>query len=375
MDLSKAFDTLNHELLIAKRHAYRFGRESLMLLLSYFSNRWQRTKINTSFSSWTELLQGVPQGSVLGPLLFNIYLNDLFFYLDCNVCNFADDTTSFVCNENLDFVLGELEQNSNIAIDWFLSNYMKMNSDQCYLLVVGHEFEQIWAKIGTDLIWESNSVKLLGITIDNHLKFDKHISLLCAKATRKLSALARISYYLTFHQKRTLIKGFFESQFRYCSLTWMSHSRKSNNKINLLHERALRMIYNDQISSFQELLDKDNSFTVHHFNIKSLSLAIEMFKAINNIVAAIIGNLFTTYHSYNLRSKSKFVVPSVHTVHNGQNYMQYHGPLFWNMIPGYIKDSETLDIFKDKIRKWKPINCPCCLCKKYISNLGFINQI
>ena len=117
MDLSKAFDTLNHELLIAKLHAYGFGRESLMLLLSYLSNRWQRTKINTSFSSWTELLQGVPQGSVIGPLLFNIYFNDLFFFLDCNVCNFADDPTPFVCNENLDFVLGELERNSNITID------------------------------------------------------------------------------------------------------------------------------------------------------------------------------------------------------------------------------------------------------------------
>ena len=153
----------------------------------------------------------------------------------------------------------------------------------------------------------------------------------------------------------------------------MFHSRKSNNKINLLHERALRIIYNDQISPFQELLVKDNSFTVHHFKIQSL--AIEMFKVINNIAATIIGDLFTTYHSYSLCSKSKFVVPCARTVHNGQNSIQYYGPLIWNMIPGYIKDSETLDIFKGKIRKWKPINCPCRLCKKYISNLGFINQI
>ena len=129
MDHSKAFGTLNHELLIAKLHAYGFGKESLMLLLSYLWNRWQRTKIDTSLSSWTELLQSVPQGSVLGPLLFNIYLNDLFFFLDCNVCNFADDTTPFICNKILDFVLNELERTSNIAIDWLENNYMKMKSD------------------------------------------------------------------------------------------------------------------------------------------------------------------------------------------------------------------------------------------------------
>ena len=85
------------------------------------------------------------------------------------------------------------------------------------------------------------------------------------------------------------------------------------------------------------------------FNIQPL--VIEMFKVINNIAATIIEDLLTTYHSYNLRSKSKFVVPSVRTVHNGQNSIQYDGSLIWNMIVGYIKDSEILGIFKGKIRK------------------------
>ena len=97
MDLSKAFDTINHELLIAKLHAYGFHKNALKLIFSYIPDRWQRTKINLSFSSWSELLQGVPQGSVLGSILFNIYLNDLFYFLHSDICNFADDTTPFVC--------------------------------------------------------------------------------------------------------------------------------------------------------------------------------------------------------------------------------------------------------------------------------------
>ena len=96
MGLSKAFDTIDHELLVAKLHTYGFNKKSLELILDYFSNRWQRTKTCDSFSSWAELLQGVPQGSILGLLLFNIYINDLFYLTELTgACNFADDTTFF----------------------------------------------------------------------------------------------------------------------------------------------------------------------------------------------------------------------------------------------------------------------------------------
>ena len=233
MDLSKAFDCLNHELLIAKLEAYGFSRSALKLVYDYLSNRKQRVKINGSFSSWQESIKGVPQGSVLGPLLFNVFINDLFFLVEeTDICNYADDTTIYVCGHEPEHIVSSLETDAQKLSKWFLDNSMKLNPDKFHLLIFGEKNTDVSVHIGATTITESVEEKLLGVTLDKKLDFKNHVNTLCKKAGQKLHALARISNYVDVEKLRVMMNAFVVSQFSYCPLVWMFHDRSVNKKIN-----------------------------------------------------------------------------------------------------------------------------------------------
>ena len=138
MDLSKAFDTINHSLLLAKLEAYGFSMTSLKLMQSYLCNRFQRTSVNASFSDWKEIETGVPQGSILGSLLFNIFLNDIFYFINNgNLCNYADDNTLYSIGKSLNMVKENLKINFLIMQKWFYENHMVLNPGKCHYLVLG----------------------------------------------------------------------------------------------------------------------------------------------------------------------------------------------------------------------------------------------
>ena len=130
------------------------------------------------------------------------------------------------------------------------------------------------AYFGGALVESSSTEKLLELQVDSDLTFDEHISSICNKVAKKINVLSRLVNYMSLDKRRMVMKAFIESQFNYCPLIWMFHSRTLNNKINRLHERALRIVYSDYKSSFCELLEKDKSFSIHHKNIQSLDIEI-----------------------------------------------------------------------------------------------------
>ena len=176
---------------------------------------------------------------------------------------------------------------------------------------------------------------------------------------------------MTTDKLRILMKAFIESQFGYCPLIWMFHSRKLNNVINRIHERALRIVYKDHNSTFQELLNKDDSVSIHHRNLQKL--VIEMYKVKNNLSHSIMNNIFEKRHNpYNLRNDCTWASSNIHTVYNGTETISFRGPKTWLLLPDNIKESKSLYDFKTKVKKWKPEGCTCRLCKIFIPDLGFL---
>ena len=167
---------------------------------------------------------------------------------------------------------------------------------------------------------------------------------MCKKASQKLYALARIAPFMDLKQRRNIIKAFVESQFAYCPLIWMFHRRGLNNKINRIHERALRITYKDKSSTFQELLEKDSSISIYYRNIQKL--AIEIYKVLHGFSSPILNDIFVPVsRPYTFHRNYKLQRRRVNSVTYGSESVSFLGPNIWDLIPSDIKSSQSLSIF------------------------------
>ena len=167
----------------------------------------------------------------------------------------------------------KLESESLILFKWFSDNGLQAKSGKSHVMLTTDNKLKINIK---DSLTSNEKVKLLGETVDNKLSFEPHFSLVCKKISQKIHALARVSKFISKKKLRFIVKAFILSQFSYCPLVWMCHSRTLNNKINKLHERALRLVYDDKQSTCEELLNINKSITIHHRNLQVL--VTELYK-------------------------------------------------------------------------------------------------
>ena len=181
---SKVFDCLSHSLLIGKFHATVFDKTSTEYLKDYLNHRKQKIKINKTFSNWTNIPHGVPQGSILGPLLFNIFLCDLFLFIqNVDLVSYADDHTPFAMGSSKLEVIDETKTVAESLTLWFRNNCMKVNPNRFHLLLSDKKLHPV--DICNEKLSSTCSEKLLGINIDDKLTFEEHVEGLCKKSQSK----------------------------------------------------------------------------------------------------------------------------------------------------------------------------------------------
>lgn len=356
IDFRKAFDTVNHEILLNKLERIGFRGISNDLIKSFLSNRMQYVKYDTALSKQSHIGIGVPQGSCLGPLLYNLYVNDIHSnFLNCHLVMYADDTVFTACDNNS----AALEQFMNDTLkqifQWCLKNKLVINTDKTEWMLFSNKklLHPLELKINNSILDQTDSFKYLGFTMDSRCTFRHHIEIVNAKLSKIAGLAYRIGKYLTIDVAVTIYYAFAYSILNYGIAIWggtlllsnISQLQKTQNKIvkNLFKHHFLEL-------NILEIYKRLRLLNV--IELYKLNLAVTMYRALKLnqlpfIVNGITGLLSS--HGYPTRSRNLVRVPFPRVNAIRYNFL-FQGITTWNSLPNDLKESKSLVLFSRKCK-------------------------
>ena len=366
LDLSAAFDTLDHGILL-KRLELSFGIKgrALAWFSSYLTKRNQSVQINQTLSNSVNLNYGVPQGSVLGPILFSLYtcpLSEIFFKFEMNYHLYADDSQLYRASvfADLNNAIGQTEMCIRDIKSWMDSNYLKLNNDKTELIVFKNKFQlkdhvQACLNINDCEIVSSTKVKNLGVVFDEDLSMTAHVNSVYKSIIFQLAKISSIRKFITVDVAKTLVTSLILSRLDYCNSLFCNMSHDNIHKLQLLQNHAARLIFRAKKRDHIKPLLFQLHWLPIEFRIK-YKIALLCFKCLQKTAPVYLQNLIEIYVPRRaLRSSSdslKFIKPSKNYKSYGEKSFSFYGPYVWNELPYNLRSCDNLFSFKKQLKTY-----------------------
>ena len=363
LDLSKAFDLVSHQILKQKLSAYKFSHLSQRWFDSYLSNRFQQVQISGKLSESKEIKAGVPQGSVLGPLLFLLYINDLPLYIKhCLLDLFADDGTLHTSNTYLPSVTTLLNTDLENFSDWCDDNDMKKNTSKSKAMFLATRYtankimeEPPNIAIRGEQIEISETEKLLGVHIDNSLSWSSHIESTLKKCNSLLFLLNRIKQYLNVSTRKLFYNAYILPHLDYCCSIWGNANSELMSAVIKFQKRAARSILDKPMETPSVELFTELKWMMFPERVR-YQKAILMYKIMHNLTPPYLSNIFkfsSEVHNRALRSTTEnlLYVPKPN-IEIYRKSLAYSGSKIWNSIPEQIRNANSLQQFRKRYLEW-----------------------